>query len=80
MKFKQFIEKLKLVKKSTWIYVISMVGFFVIGIGLLFLGIVLSGQNIGAWFAKHYPWFIVGILIAILVATTITYYKYRNGK
>lgn len=78
MKFKIFIEKLKSVKKSTWIFWSVMLAFIVLAIVLGIVAMYLSGYTLIAWISQFYPWLIFGIAILIIIVASVVYWKYRR--
>ena len=78
MKFKIFIEKLKSVKKSTWIFWSIMLAFIVLAIVLGIIAMYLCGYTLITWISQFYPWLIFGIAILIIIIVSVVYWKYRR--
>lgn len=80
MGFHEFKEKIKSVKKSTWIFWGIMITFVIIGIALGIVAMYLCGYTLLSWLENFYPWVILIAAILLAIIATYFYWRYRKDK
>lgn len=73
-------DRLKAVKKSTWVFLSIMTFFFVLAIVLILVAMHLSGYSLIAWLGKFGGWVILVLSVVLLLVLAFAFYKFRKGK